>query len=121
MGTELVGYNSLEENTANVLCNWRLSKEWLLLMGSCHWTTGLGLKPVLWLLVTIFEQWSFISLCETTVQELFIFTVNNIEDYLLSTSQIMATVLDTRDSDFRKEVEPLLLQADMLNFEMKIL
>ena len=55
------------------------------------------------------------------LQELFAFTVNNIEDNLLSTSQISATVLDTGDSDLRKETKPLLLQADMLNFEMKIL
>ena len=59
-------------------------KLYKIVMESCHWTIGLGLKLVLWLLVTIFKKWSFISLCETTVQELFIFTVNNIEDCYLS-------------------------------------
>lgn len=62
-----------------------------------------------------------ISLCETAVQELFTITVNSIEDNLLSTSQMSATVLDIGDSDLRKETKPLLLQADMLNSEMKTL
>lgn len=73
----LVRGSRSEQSTADVIQSFWLSKEWFLLLGSCHWSIWLDLKLILVLLVTLIKNHSF-SFLKLRYRNFFIFMVNNV-------------------------------------------